>query len=277
MYCQCCVLFLGNMPKFLGHTHFLEVCATSKEIMLLYDNGFVMLRYAYSFSQSSFFGGNSLVMAGWKAGYIKQMGTCFCIVRKYIHQLFSAGTFNVEFWSILGDITSYLSSDIGTVTKAKLLALLAVANIVQSILLLLTKFDILGSLIVYALSCFIIFFFPVIFTNYKLFIISRNKGKNNRTSPGIKKSFPFKKVSSCLLTLVCLVVLYVPVLVYIALRINSEEKAHIMNDVKMASLWAGTISAANGTCNCLIFYWKNTILRTEGVKMIKATKVCQRV
>ena len=44
------LLFFGNMFKFLGHTQFLEVCTTSKEIMLFHDNGFVLLRFAYGFN-----------------------------------------------------------------------------------------------------------------------------------------------------------------------------------------------------------------------------------
>ena len=47
--CERILLFLRNMFKFLGHTQFLEVCTTSKEIMLFHDNGFVLLRFAYSF------------------------------------------------------------------------------------------------------------------------------------------------------------------------------------------------------------------------------------
>jgi hypothetical protein len=44
------VLFLRNMFKFLGYTHFLEVCATSKEIVLFHDNGFVLFRFASGFN-----------------------------------------------------------------------------------------------------------------------------------------------------------------------------------------------------------------------------------
>jgi hypothetical protein len=49
--CECILLFLGNMLKFLGHNQFLEICTTSKEIMLFHDNGFVLYRFAYGFNQ----------------------------------------------------------------------------------------------------------------------------------------------------------------------------------------------------------------------------------
>jgi hypothetical protein len=31
----------------------------------------------------------------------------------------------------------------------------------------------------------------------------------------------------------------------------------------------------NSTFNCLIFFWKNKILRTEGMKLIKSMKICR--
>ena len=48
--CERILLFLGNMFKFLGHTQFLEIRTTSKEIMLFHDNGFVLLRFARGFN-----------------------------------------------------------------------------------------------------------------------------------------------------------------------------------------------------------------------------------
>ena len=48
--CERILLFLRNMFKFLGHTQFLEVCTTSKEIMLFHDNAFVLLRFALGFN-----------------------------------------------------------------------------------------------------------------------------------------------------------------------------------------------------------------------------------
>ena len=38
--CERILLFLRNIFKFLGHTQFLQICTTSKEIMLFHDNGF---------------------------------------------------------------------------------------------------------------------------------------------------------------------------------------------------------------------------------------------
>ena len=41
------------MFKFLGHTQFLEIRTTSKEIMLFHDNGFVLLRFALGYLTNS--------------------------------------------------------------------------------------------------------------------------------------------------------------------------------------------------------------------------------
>ena len=48
--CEHILLFLRNMFKFLGHTQFLEVCTTSKEIVLFHDHGFVLLRFSRGFN-----------------------------------------------------------------------------------------------------------------------------------------------------------------------------------------------------------------------------------
>jgi hypothetical protein len=34
-------------------------------------------------------------------------------------------------------------------------------------------------------------------------------------------------------------------------------------------LWSGTLVAMNSTFNCLIFFWRNSILLREGMKVVK--------
>ena len=38
------------------------------------------------------------------------------------------------------------------------------------------------------------------------------------------------------------------------------------------SVWTSTAANANSTLNCLIFFWKNDVLREEGKKALKALK-----
>jgi hypothetical protein len=86
-----------------------------------------------------------------------------------------------------------------------------------------------------------------------------------------------KNISSCLLAVACVVVISIPTFVYIGLRINSPETTFTLDNANLAGMWAGTIALMNSTFNCLIFYWENKVLRTEGLKVLKSMKICRRV
>ena len=118
---------------------------------------------------------------------------------------------------------------------------------------------------------------PMLFINYKLFLVVRKSRKNKRMSPDMKKTFSLKNISSCLLVVACVVVISIPWCVYIGLRINSPETTNTLDNATLAGLWGKTISLMNCTFNCLIFYWKNKVLRTEGLKVLKSMKICRRV
>jgi hypothetical protein len=65
---------------------------------------------------------------------------------------------------------------------------------------------------------------------------------------------------------------------FLILAINSTEKTNTMDDATLAlAFWAKTITLMNCTFNSLIFYWKNKVLRTEGLKVLKSLKMCRRV
>ena len=163
-----------------------------------------------------------------------------------------------------------------SVTKRSLLKLLAILNIV-SVSVMLTCVNDSISFEVTVLILLAIFFPPIFFTNYKLFMVARRGRRNNKTSPSeIKVLSSLKYVSSCLLAVACCVVLSIPSFVYIQLRMSSTER-NILDDAQLAALWAGTATSMNSTFNCLIFYWKNRILRTEGMKVIKSMTSCQRI
>jgi hypothetical protein len=65
--------------------------------------------------------------------------------------------------------------------------------------------------------------------------------------------------------------------VYIGLRINSPDTKDTLDNANLAAMWAIAISLMNCTFNCLIFSWKNKVLRTEGLKVLKSMKICRRV
>ena len=80
-----------------------------------------------------------------------------------------------------------------------------------------------------------------------------------------------------MLAIAAFVVLSVPLFVYSTLRIRSKDKDTTLDDVGLVGLWARTIASMNSTFNCLIFYWKNKTLRTEGMKVVKSIKLRRKV
>ena len=167
--------------------------------------------------------------------------------------------------------TSYPIFHRTSVTKGKLLTLLAILNIMFVIPALISVVYVLISYEFFLLICCCILFGPMLFINYKLFIIARKSRRNNRIQLEMKKSFALKNISSCLLAVACFVVLNIPVFVYIGLSITSK-RAMTFDNAYITGLWARTITTMNSTCNCLIFYWKNKILRNEGMKILKKLK-----
>ena len=173
--------------------------------------------------------------------------------------------------------TSYPIFHRTSVTKGKLLTILAILITVEITLVLLSFNDFIIRFQVGLLIFIIIIFPPMLFMNYKLFTVARKSRRNNGISPEMKKTFSLKNISSCLLAVVCFVVLNIPVSVYIGLSITSPAKERTFDNALLAGLWAATIASMNSTFNCLIFYWTNKILRTEGMKVIKGMKICRRV
>ena len=173
--------------------------------------------------------------------------------------------------------TSYPIFHRTSVTKGRLLTLLVILIIVQITLKVMSVNDFVISYEVHSLILCILVIPAMLFIQYKLFLVVRKSRKNKRISPDIKKTLSLKNISSCLLVVACLLVISIPWCVYIGLIINSPETKNTLNNATLAGLWAITISLMNCTFNCLIFYWKNKVLRTEGLKVLKSLKICRRV
>ena len=162
-----------------------------------------------------------------------------------------------------------------SVTKRKLLTLLATLIVVELTLYLMSVNDFVLPHVVFVQIGFIMIFPPMLFINYKLFTIARKSRRNNGKSPEKKKTFSLKNMSSCLLAVACFVVLSIPTFVYIGLRTSLKESS-TLDDARIAGFWSKTFASMNSTFNCLIFYWKNKVLRTEGMKVIKSMKICRK-
>jgi hypothetical protein len=173
--------------------------------------------------------------------------------------------------------TSYPFFHRTSVTKGRLLTLLAILIIVEGTLGVMSVNDFVISMNVHA-AIFFCFFIPaMLFINYKLFLVIRKSRRDKKLAPETKKKFSLKNVSSCLLVVACLAVLSIPWSVYIGLRINSTETKDTLDNANLAAVWAKTIGFMNYTFNCLIFYWKNKVLRAEGLKVLKSMKICGQV
>ena len=173
--------------------------------------------------------------------------------------------------------TSYPIFHRTSVTKGRLLTLLATLIIVEITLNAMSVNNFVISFQVHGLIYCILLIPPMLFINYKLFLVVRKSRENKIISTDMKKTFSLKNVSSCLLVVACVVVFSIPIFVYIGLRINSPETIYTLDNANLAGMWTITIASMSCTFNCLIFYWKNKVLRTEGLKVLKSMKICRRV
>ena len=173
--------------------------------------------------------------------------------------------------------TSYPILHRTSVTKGRLLTALAILIIIEITLKVMSVNDFVISDQVHVIIICSLIIPPMLSINYKLFLVIRKSRKNKRISPDMKKTFSLKNISSCLLVVACVVVISIPWCVYIGLRINSPETAYTLDNATLAGMWARTIVLMNCTFNCLIFYWKNKVLRTEGWKVLKSLKICRRI
>ena len=124
-------------------------------------------------------------------------------------------------------------------------------------------------------------FFPLllfvfIYSNYKMFKIAKSKRDDasgvspTATSTDQKRKtriLNLKSISTCSLAVGCFFVCSCPQIIYSALRLASalSERQFLL-----FFLWSATFIALNSTFNCVIFFWRNSILRREGMKIVNA-------
>ena len=160
-----------------------------------------------------------------------------------------------------------------SVTKRRLLTLLGILFIIEVAFGQMYRNNLIPGYI-HSIASSIIIAPPMFFINYKLFRIARKNRRNK--SPEIKRSFSLKNIYSCLLATACLLMLAIPGILFIGLEMASKKKLWLYDYAKFAGLWTRTAASMNSTCNCLIFYWKNKILRKEGMKLFKHMKIRPR-
>ena len=155
------------------------------------------------------------------------------------------------------------------VTKARILILLALLIIVE---VTLDVISLNGLVLSYQNGLLVFLGFivpPMLFMNAKLLAIVRKRRKSRQVQPSKKQTLSLKNISSCMLAVACFLVLSIPALVYIGLKTTSESTTFRLDRADVFGIWSKTFASINGTLNCLIFYWRNKVMRTEGMKIIR--------
>ena len=154
-----------------------------------------------------------------------------------------------------------------TITRRRLLTLLAILLITTTAGFIISSIGLVISLPVFLMIFIAMYLPPFMFVNFKLFIIAR-KAHSQRAVPPGRTPINLKNISSGLWAVACFVLLYIPNSFYIAC--NFAEKS--TNTIRLSYIWAFTSATVNCTLNSLIFFWKNNVLRTQGIKILRTFK-----
>ena len=133
---------------------------------------------------------------------------------------------------------------------------------------------IIGNVLVAVFVSLLLFLF--IYSNYKMLKIAKSKrGDELRVAPTTGTSMDektkerlnflnLKNISTCSLAVGCFFVCSCPQIINSALRLASDRQHLLFN------LLSNTLISLNSTFNCVIFFWRNSILRREGMKTVNA-------
>ena len=83
-----------------------------------------------------------------------------------------------------------------------------------------------------------------------------------------KRKLNFKNISTCCLSVGCFLICSLPQIIFSAWRMTSNNPRND-RQVRTIAIWCNTFVLVNSTFNCLIFFWRNSILRREGIKTAK--------
>jgi hypothetical protein len=128
-------------------------------------------------------------------------------------------------------------------------------------------------------AVFILFLlFVFVCLNYKMFIIAKSKRNDERVFPTgtatsrnqerKRRKLNFKNISTCSLAVGCFFVCSFPRIIYSAARFTSNMPFY-NRQILLFNIWSVTSLFMNSTFNCLISFWRNSILRREGTKIAK--------
>ena len=117
-----------------------------------------------------------------------------------------------------------------------------------------------------------------VYGNCKMFTIAKSKRGDERVVPSFATSvnnngktriINLKSISTCSLAVGCFLVCSCPSIIYSVFRFASEVPPYD-RQVLLFYIWSNTFLSINSTLNCVIFFWRNSILHREGMKIINA-------
>ena len=193
-------------------------------------------------------------------------------MRIYLHNF--EGILGVSFLALLVmNIERYLGTYYPIfhhtfVTKRRLLTLLAILLIPTTVIYIISRNGFLIQDTVYLMIFIALYFLPFIFVNFKLFIIARKVHRERAVLPGRRTRINSKNVSTGLWAVACLTLSFIPNSFYIAFSLAEKS----ISTVRLSFIWALTSVTINSTLNSLIFFWKNKVLRTEGMNILRTLK-----
>ena len=155
-----------------------------------------------------------------------------------------------------------------TITRCRLLTLLGILLIVTTAGFIISSIGLVISTPVFLMIFITMYLPPFMFVNFKLFIIARKVHLQRGVPPGRRTPINLKNISLGLWAVACFVLLYIPNSFYIAC--NFAEKS--TNTIRLSYIWAFTSATANCALNSLIFFWKNNVLRIQGIKILRTFK-----
>ena len=155
-----------------------------------------------------------------------------------------------------------------SVTRRRLLTFLAILLTSTIVMFTISRGSLVISSSLNLIILMALFLPPFIFVNFKLFIIARKVRRERAISEEKGKRKNLKNISPALWVVGCLMLLYLPTSLNIAFNLAGKS----FNTITFSSIWALTCSTMNCTLNSLIFFSKNNVLRTEGIKILKALK-----
>ena len=118
-----------------------------------------------------------------------------------------------------------------------------------------------------------LFLFLFIYLNDNMLVIAKSKSKvesrvkTQGDEESKRRKLNFKNISTCSIAISCFLICALPHILYSILLSTNTLLSE--QGVKIFKFCAITFFDINSTLNCLIFFWRNSILRREGMKTIQ--------